>query len=151
MISIEVVAPDQDLGRLVGEINAASWDAANGIRHHDAEAMTRYLEREDTVFVACHEVVGERRTLLGIASGRFQRKPYDAPPWLYVDEIDVCADQRRRGIGTRIMRRLLDVAAERGSEVWLATEPDNHAANALYRSLAPADVEQVIGYTFRSA
>lgn len=149
MITVEVVDRDDDLGRLVDEINAAAWDDANGIKHHDVEALTCYLQREDTVFVVCHEIVGERRTLLGIASARFQVKPYAAPPWLYVDEVDVRADQRRRGVGSRLMRRLIELAAERDANVWLATEPDSHPANALYRSLRPAAVEQVVGYTFR--
>jgi len=66
-----------------------------------------------------------------------------------VDELDVCANQRKRGAGTAIMQKLLEHAENAGcEEVWLGTEVDNTAANALYSSLNPDEVEQFIGYTY---
>ena len=103
----------------------------------------------DTRFVACHDVGADGRTLLGIASARVEPKPYGGERWLYVDEVDVCADQRRRGAGRAMMRTLIDLARDAGcEEVWLGAERDNHAANALYRALDPDEVAEVIGYTY---
>ena len=78
-------------------------------------------------------------------------KPYDHELWLYVDEVDVCADQRQKGAGKAIMNKLLDIAEdEECEEVWLGTEVDNVAANALYRSIDPDDIEQFVGYTWET-
>jgi len=149
MISVEVIKTDDNLEQLVDEINRASWDAANDMVRYDVPSLSAYLRSADTVFVACHEIVEESRTLLGIASARLEIKPYDQERWLYVDEVDVCADQRRKGAGKAIMRKLIELGADAEcEEVWLGTEIDNDAANALYRSLNPEEVEQFVGYTF---
>jgi ribosomal protein S18 acetylase RimI-like enzyme len=149
MIVISRITMEDDLERLVGEINSAAWDEANEISAYDAEDLATYLAHQDTVFVACHDVVDENRVLLGIASARLEIKPYDRARWLYVDEVDVCADQRRRGAGSALMQALIRVADESDcEEVWLGTEADNEAANALYQSLNPDDAAKVIGYTW---
>ena len=149
MIAVSVVTLVDNLQQLVDEINRAAWDHANEISEYDVVALSAYLERQDTLFVSCHDVTDDGRTLLGMASARAELKPYGNERWLYVDEVDVCADQRRRGAGKAIMRKLLELAEEAGcNEVWLGTEEDNHAANALYQSLDPDDVTQVIGYTY---
>jgi ribosomal protein S18 acetylase RimI-like enzyme len=78
-------------------------------------------------------------------------KPYDKERWLYVDEVDVCSEQRKKGAGKAIMRKLIEIAEDTGcDEVWLGTEVDNQPANALYRSLDPDEVEQFIGYTYET-
>ena len=149
MIAVSVVTLVDNLQPLVDEINRADWDHANEMSEYDVVALSAYLERQDMVFVACHDVTDDGRTLLGMASARVELKPYGNERWLYVDEVDVCADQRRRGAGKAIMRKLIDLAEEAGcNEVWLGTEEDNLAANALYQSLDPDDVTQVIGYTY---
>ncbi len=150
MISVERVEAGDDLRPLVDAINGARWDEANDVTPYDAGSLATYLQHQDTVFVACWEqsTSGER-VLLGMASGRFEIKPYDEERWLYVDEVDVCADQRRRGAGGAIMRELIELARAHGcTEVWLGTEVDNEPANALYRSLDPDDVGAVVGYTY---
>ena len=148
MITNLISAAD-DLELLVDEINQALWDNANDMSRYEVDALLNYLERQDTIFVACHEVVNAGRTLLGIASSRLELKPYDNERWLYIDEVDVCANQRRKGAGKAIMGKLIEIARQADcAEVWLGTEVDNQAANALYRSLDPTEVEQFIGYTF---
>ena len=140
MVVVDVVSSGDDLTRLVDEINRASWDEANEMVRYGVEALSAYLKRPDTLFLACHEIAEGGRTLLGIASARVEIKPYDMETWLYVDEVDVCADQRRRGAGSAIMRKLIELSGEAGcEEVWLGTEVDNVAANALYRSLDPVE------------
>lgn len=149
MIVVNVITKDDDLQQIVDEINSASWDDANEMSKYGAEALSDYLEHQGTVFVACHDVVEGDRTLLGIASSRFEVKPYGRERWLYVDEVDVCADQRRKGAGRSIMQKLIEIAEEAEcEEVWLGAEANNQAANALYRSLNPDEVAQVVGYTY---
>lgn len=148
---VTIVCARDDLTHLVTAINAAQWDDANAIPRYEETALRAYLERQDTVFLACHDIVDGRPVLLGIASARLEVKPYGARRWLYVDEVDVCVDQRQRGAGTCLMRELLAIARAAGcEEVWLGTESDNVAANALYRSLEPDDVASVIGYTYET-
>jgi len=56
---------------------------------------------------------------------------------LFVYELGVDEDHRRRGIALALLERLEAVAAERGCRgMWVATEPDNVAALATYRSAA---------------
>lgn len=149
MIVVERIAGDADLDTLVEEINAASWDEANEMGEYDVESLRRYLRSQDTVFVTCHEVEGSTRSLLGLASGRLEIKPDDSERWLYVDEVDVASDQRRKGAGRAIMSELMAVARAAGcTEMWLGTEIDNGAANALYSALDPSERETFVGYTW---
>lgn len=146
-LKTRIVSPEDDLAGLIQRINDASWDDANDISGYTIGSLKAYLQRPDTVFVACHHSDG---SLLGIASARIEVKPYAQSPWLYVDEVDVCVDKRRRGAGKLLMQALIQIATERGcSELWLGTEVDNLPANALYRSLGPVDVASVVGYTYR--
>ncbi len=148
---VKTVTRADNLARLVAQINQASWDDANEMSEYGVEALTAYLDRQDTIFIACQEGVSGNETLLGIASSRIEIKPYDKALWLYVDEIDVCANHRQRGVGKLMMQKLLEIAEERGcEELWLGTEFDNAPANALYESLSPDDVSKVIGYTWET-
>jgi ribosomal protein S18 acetylase RimI-like enzyme len=55
---------------------------------------------------------------------------------LFVYEVDVELEFRRQGVATALFQRLSDVASARGiRELFVLTEPDNDAANALYASL----------------
>lgn len=151
MIVLSVVERSDNLERVVSAINRASWDEDNEITPYDAESLSSYLALQDTLFVTCHESSAAESRILGIASGRVETKPYGRQRWLYVDEVDVCADHRQKGVGKLLMRKLLEIAKEQGcEELWLATEVDNIPANALYRSLKPDDVAKVIGYTYRT-
>ena len=149
MIVVDRIRADDDLEQLVAEINGAAWDEANDMGEYDADSLRMYLELPDTVLVACHEVQGAERTLLGFASGRIEMKPYDTERWLYVDEVDVAVDQRRKGAGSAIMEKLFEIGREAACiEVWLGTEVDNAAANGLYSRLAPTERETFVGYTW---
>ena len=73
----------------------------------------------DTVFIACHAEPEQGAALLGIASSRIEIKPYQSELWLYVDEVDVCADQRKKGAGKLIMQTLIKIAEREGcEELW---------------------------------
>lgn len=150
MIVTEISINDQ-LDAIVADINEALWDEANEISAYDADSLEAYLKREDTIFITCYESSDEGAVLLGMASSRLEIKPYKKTRWLYVDEVDVCADQRKKGAGRKMMQALLDIAQSRGcEELWLGTEVDNVAANALYQSLKPDDVLSFIGYTYET-
>ena len=149
MINVNIISASDNLNKIVNEINRASWDSANEMSMYDVESLSIYLERQDTLFVTCHDISTDPPTLLGIASSRIEMKPYGKELWLYVDEVDVCSDQRRKGAGKAIMQKLIEIAHEkRCKEVWLGAEIKNSAANALYLSLDPDEVSQVVGYTF---
>src|SRR5687767_5834896 len=149
MIDVNILTSSDDLSKIVHEINHASWDSANEMSVYEVESLSTYLERQDTLFVTCHDISSDPPTLLGIASCRIEIKPYGKELWLYVDEVDVCSDQRRKGAGKAIMQKLIEIASERGcKEVWLGAEVENMAANALYLSLKPDTVARVVGYTF---
>ncbi|MFK7963831.1 MAG: GNAT family N-acetyltransferase [Burkholderiaceae bacterium] len=149
MKTLEVITADDDLGQLADDINGASWDEVNDFVSYSAESLVSYLKRQDTVLLVCYETTGSNKQLLGLASARIQIKPYANEQWLYVDEVDVCADQRRKGVGKAMMARLVQIAREAGChEVWLGTETDNVPANALYSSLNPDESELFIGYAY---
>lgn len=149
MMTTEVIGAEDDLSQVVRSINQASWDSENEMSTFDAASLRTYLQREDTLFVACYESDVAGAALMGFASSRFQHKPYAMEKWLYVDELDVCADQRRKGAGAAIMRKLIELARDAGcDEVWLGAEATDIAANALYQSLDPDDVTRVVGYTY---
>ena len=147
-MKVVVITRNDDLQKLAQDINNAAWDEANEMSEYDGDALLAYLDRQDTLFAACYNG-DSRTTLLGIASGRFEIKPYARERWLYVDEVDVCADHRQKGVGRAIMQKLIALAEEADcEEVWLGTEVDNRPANALYLSLEPDDVASVVGYTY---
>ena len=150
-MEVMVVSSRHDLAKLVEEINRSAWDERNEMSTYDEGALRAYLDRQDTVFVACFEAAPLRSKLMGMGSARLELKPYGHERWLYVDEVDVCADQRQKGAGKRIMQKLIEIAEKRGcDEVWLGAEVGNDPANALYRSLHPDDVSEVVGYTFET-
>ncbi|MGB7183012.1 MAG: GNAT family N-acetyltransferase [Burkholderiaceae bacterium] len=152
MLHVKAVGKDDDLSQIASEINCAQWDDANEMSKYDAQSLSAYLDHQGTIFLACYEQTGSDRSLVGISSSRLEIKPYGHERWLYIDEIDVCANQRRRGAGKAMMKKLLEIAKELNcEEVWLGTEVDNLAANALYRSMNPDDILEVIGYTYETA
>ncbi len=147
-IEVKRIARSDDLKAVVALINSAEWDKDNDVVPYSFAALESYLSKEDTVFVIALTTEGEQQ-LAGMASGRIELKPYGHMKWLYIDEVDTCANQRRRGVGKALMQRLLKIARESDcEEVWLGTESDNVAAKALYQSLLPDEVDQVVGYLF---
>jgi ribosomal protein S18 acetylase RimI-like enzyme len=150
-LNTKLVTVEDNILALVEAINAVSWDDDNEMCAYNEEDLRFYLEQQHTVFVACYSEMTHGKTLVGIASARIEIKPYEKERWLYVDELDVCTDQRRKGVGKFMMQFLIDFAQEQGcDELWLGAEADNLPANALYRSLKPDDVGNVVGYTFET-
>lgn len=54
---------------------------------------------------------------------------------LLLYEVDVIEAQQRKGVGRAMIDFLADLSAQRGySEMWVLTDLDNEAGNALYKS-----------------
>ena len=80
--------------------------------------------------------------VVGFASGVHYLHP-DKPAELFVNELSVASAYRRRGIGRRLLRALLDHARALGCrEAWVATEPQNAAARALYSAAGGSESPQ---------
>ncbi|QLC25185.1 GNAT family N-acetyltransferase [Parasphingopyxis algicola] len=61
----------------------------------------------------------------------------DKPSEIYVEEIDVAKDWRRKGIATGLMDAVGAEGRKRGiAEYWLITEKDNDRARSLYEQKA---------------
>lgn len=97
---------------------------------------------------AHHIVVAiEDGTVVGMATGNDYLHP-DKPVMFWVNEMGVAPSHQRRGIGKKLLRRILDLAKEMGrEEAWLGTELDNVAARALYKSL-DGEEETFVMYTY---
>lgn len=69
---------------------------------------------------------------------------------LFVYEVDVAESHQRRGIASALLRRLADLARERGIRAGFGlTDPGNGPANALYRSAGGATESVTVQWEFR--
>lgn len=76
----------------------------------------------------------ENGLVIGFASGVHYIHP-DKPAEMFINEVGVAPEHQGRGIGTAVMRTLLDHAKRLGCrEAWVLTERSNHAAMRLYAS-----------------
>ncbi len=83
--------------------------------------------------------------VIGKSTAIVHKRP-DKPDELYLDEIDVIPEYRRRGIAKKILGHMLILADERDcEECWLGTEKDNIAARKLYESNG-AKAEEILLY-----
>lgn len=77
----------------------------------------------------------DRGEVIGFASGTVIMHP-DRPTVFFLNKVGVHPEYRRRGIATRLMERIMDLARDRGCEgVWCAARADNAAARALHAAL----------------
>ena len=109
------------------------------------EYLDTFLDSPDNILLAavCDG------TVVGMASGIFYMHP-DKPLQLFVNEVGVADAFQRRGIGAQLLARMLNEAKLRGcTEAWVATEENNAAARALYRSADGAeDPDKAVVYTW---
>ena len=85
--------------------------------------------------------------VVGMASAVHYVHP-DKPPELWVNEVGVALSHHRRGIGRLMLEALLAHGRRLGCrEAWVATEPSNTAARALYASVGGTEEPTVI-FTF---
>lgn len=92
--------------------------------------------------------------VVGFASGVDYVHP-DKPAELWINEVGVASSHHGQGLGTALMRALLQVGRDHGCrEAWVLTNVGNTAARALYVSVggtegADDSDDAAIGYSFR--
>jgi GNAT superfamily N-acetyltransferase len=97
------------------------------------EPQTALLADERTIFL----VAFEDEDPIGFVLAHELPRRHGDPTKLFVYEVDVREDRRRRGVATALMARLEELARERGvKEGFLITDEANTAAMALYAGLS---------------
>ena len=147
MITIKEITPEDNLLEIIGSIKSALWSKNSEINPSDysIEGLRTCILSEHNIF--CVALLDGQ--FAGMASAYFLHKP-DGDIWLYVDEVDVCSDKQRNGVGTALMQYLFKYGEDnKCEELWLGTEKDNVAANALYTSLKPTEIEDFVGYNYK--
>lgn len=92
----------------------------------------------------------DKGEVIGFASGTVIMHP-DKATVFYLNEVGVHFDYRQQGIATRLIRRIMELALDRGCEgMWCATEADNHAARRLYKSLKSKGTEGIVVYEWEA-
>ena len=91
----------------------------------------------------------EDGVVVGMASGLVHGHP-DKPWQLFVNEVGVAPSHQRRGLGSALVRCLLERGREVGCrEAWVATEEDNAPARGLYLATGGReDDERAVVYTY---
>ena len=125
MIAIRLLGvDDQDLLRRV-----APGVFDDPVLQHSTEAFL--ADPRHRLVVAVDEDV-----VVGFASAVVYVHPDEAAPEMWINEVGVAPTHQRRGIGSRLIREMLDEARSSGcAEAWLLTERSNIPAMSLYRSL----------------
>jgi ribosomal protein S18 acetylase RimI-like enzyme len=89
--------------------------------------------------------------IVGFASGTVLDHP-DKPRNLFVQELGVNDEARRRGIARALMAALRSEGRARGcSATWVLTEEDNHAARATYAATGAEETTGVVMYEWKEA
>ena len=82
--------------------------------------------------------------MVGFASAVHYLHP-DKPVELRINEVGVAPSHQRRGIGRRLVERLLERGRELGChEAWVLTEQANAAARGLYRAAGGTESDSVM-------
>jgi len=147
MIEINRVSENDDLVMIVEEISAAKWANASQIDSADytVETLSKFIKNSNSIFLVAY--LEERFS--GMASAMVLDRPH-GEIWLYIDEIDVCENMHRKGVATEMMKQLFSLAKDyECDEVWLGSEIENVAANELYKSLNPIEIQEFVGYTYK--
>lgn len=146
MITITRISAQDDLNKIAFDIQKAKWVQASEIspKDYSSDNLNSFLRNIESVFVVAYC----NKQFAGMASAKLLNKP-SGDIWLYIDEVDVCEDKQKQGVGRELMTYLLKFAQESDcDEVWLGTEVNNVAANALYISINPSEIQNFIGYTY---
>jgi ribosomal protein S18 acetylase RimI-like enzyme len=87
--------------------------------------------------------------VIGFASAVTYLHPDKSAPEMLILEVGVDDAYQRKGIGKAVMKTMLSEAKKSGCKIaWLATEPDNIAALALYKAVGGRPPEKCIHIDF---
>lgn len=96
----------------------------------DAHLLSEFCARDGHFMAVAemdHLVVGQIRAILHFSP--------DEAPVLYIDNLGVAPNQKRKGVATALFNAALNWGQEHGvSSFWVATELDNAEANNFYRA-----------------
>lgn len=139
-ITLHLMGPD-DLERLLA-VEDGLFD--NPIREDQAEAFLN-----DPAHFLVLAFAGKQA--VGMASGQILLH-LDKPPAFFIAEVGTREEWRRQGIAKQMCARLMEAARAQGCEgIWLATEAENAAARALYRSLEARETADIVVYDWDGA
>ncbi len=113
------------LTSMEARIESSGWDEKT--TREMIERCSRELLAGGTAY-GCFD--GERLVGFGVLSGAFRGERRDR---LAVDLMYVSSSYRRRGIGTRILRELAAVAADRGAAELYISSTETESAVSFYR------------------
>lgn len=84
----------------------------------------------------------DNQVVVGMASAVEYFHP-DKPPQLWINEVGVALNYRKRGIGRQLVQKLVASAKDRGCVyAWLGTSMDNVAAQACFNSVPEGEAPQ---------
>ncbi len=139
-IGIKALGPQDE--RVLRNVRDGTFD------HPLIPEQTREFLASDAHLIV---VAQDGEQVIGMATGVIMLHP-DKRPVLFVNEVSVHDDYLRRGIGRRLVTRLMDLAREKGvTTFWLATEDDNVAARGLYRALGGRETGNIVVYDWGGA
>ncbi|MEE9389538.1 MAG: GNAT family N-acetyltransferase [Paracoccaceae bacterium] len=99
----------------------------------------------------CMVVALDGNQVIGMASAVTMLHP-DKEPMVFINEVGVHDDYQCRGVGKKLTELLIKTVNPKSDrDVWLATEEDNTAARALYRSLKARETKGVVVYDWGHA
>ncbi|MDX1480374.1 MAG: GNAT family N-acetyltransferase [Woeseiaceae bacterium] len=97
----------------------------------DPQALSAFLDDPRHLLV----VAVSADVVVGMASA-FEYFHPDKRPQIFINEVGVAPDYRRRGIGRQLVAMLLDAGRERGCVyAWLGTAADNAEGRACFGSV----------------
>lgn len=117
----------------------------------DPRASRLYLSDPANVFL----LASEDGRAAGFLRGTEMRQPHTHRPQMFLYEIAVLPEFRRRGVARSLIRWLLAYCRRRGfDEVFVFTSPNNRAAVRLYRStggVTETDADRMFVYQLSPA
>ncbi len=125
---------------MMGELAAS--EGLERPRAVTAEALRALLAGPDPRLRAWLAWAGRRP--IGYLTYTIGLWPWDAGDRVFVDDVFVREEARGLGVGTRLMRAVGSVAADRGLVVRWEVRPENAAALAFYRRLGAETSDTVV-------
>lgn len=124
------------------------------------EGLSSYFQLTHEALAECclrspkrfHVLVAASDTaILGYAVYLFQFSPWAAREYLFLDDLYVDENARGAGVGRRLMRRVAEIALERGVDARWHVETVNRPAQRFYGALGADLRDRLIAYWSQEA